>query len=349
MPDGGLRPPRATNVVTDAGRVVKGMQGYYPFGETRYTTGTLYTDKLYTGYRSLTAPKCLMAARSRLRRQQNIAGIGLYNYKARFYDPLLGRFISADTVTPGGPQGLNRYSYVNNNPINFGDPTGHQQTCRPVEDEDRPECYRDTDSGYRPTPKVYADNYRYQAECASGHNQACPGGTTGMIVTGALMVATAGAAEYIITGGIAADAAVNAAWNAAEVCATSTACWTAIGAGGAAGNSIDNRLGSTGDIGEEYLQQNGGTPQQYFQTTQGGRYVDQLVNGMAYESKVGYVSLTEDISLQVSKDVKLLATGQVNSVSWVFFPSPLTGVGGPSLPLYNLLTQNGISVFYIFP
>jgi hypothetical protein len=47
------------------------------------------------------------------------------DYKFRFYSPLLGRFILPDTITPGGPQGLNRYSYVNNNPINFNDPTGH--------------------------------------------------------------------------------------------------------------------------------------------------------------------------------------------------------------------------------
>jgi RHS repeat-associated protein len=37
----------------------------------------------------------------------------------------LGRFISPDSITPGGPEGLNRYAYVNNSPINANDPTGH--------------------------------------------------------------------------------------------------------------------------------------------------------------------------------------------------------------------------------
>lgn len=52
---------------------------------------------------------------------------GLYNFKARLYDPLLGRFISADTVVPdpGNLQSLNRHSYCQNNPIRFVDPTGH--------------------------------------------------------------------------------------------------------------------------------------------------------------------------------------------------------------------------------
>jgi len=51
----------------------------------------------------------------------------LYDYGARFYDPALGRFISADTVVPnpGNPQALNRYSYCYNNPLRYVDPTGH--------------------------------------------------------------------------------------------------------------------------------------------------------------------------------------------------------------------------------
>jgi len=51
----------------------------------------------------------------------------LYDYGARFYDPALGRFLSADTVVPepGNPQALNRYSYVLNNPLGHTDPTGY--------------------------------------------------------------------------------------------------------------------------------------------------------------------------------------------------------------------------------
>jgi RHS repeat-associated protein len=53
--------------------------------------------------------------------------IGLYDYGARFYDPALGRFISADPIVPkpGNPQALNRYSYVYNNPLRYTDPSGH--------------------------------------------------------------------------------------------------------------------------------------------------------------------------------------------------------------------------------
>ncbi|RLD97622.1 MAG: hypothetical protein DRI92_05310, partial [Aquificota bacterium] len=59
--------------------------------------------------------------------QREDATIGLYFYNARYYDPALGRFISADTVVPnlGNPQSLNRYSYVLGNPLKYTDPTGY--------------------------------------------------------------------------------------------------------------------------------------------------------------------------------------------------------------------------------
>lgn len=54
------------------------------------------------------------------------AAIGLYFYKARWYDAELRRFVQADTIVPepGNPQSLNRYSYVLNNPLRYIDPTG---------------------------------------------------------------------------------------------------------------------------------------------------------------------------------------------------------------------------------
>jgi hypothetical protein len=46
---------------------------------------------------------------------------------ARFYDPALGRWLSADTLVPepGNPQAFNRFSYVGGNPLRYIDPTGH--------------------------------------------------------------------------------------------------------------------------------------------------------------------------------------------------------------------------------
>jgi len=98
----------SASVITDASGTVLGEQRYYPFGETRLTTGSILTDKLYTG-------------------QREMAGLGIYHFNARFYSPKLGRFLSADTIVPNpaNPQSLNRFSYVTNNPLRYIDPTGH--------------------------------------------------------------------------------------------------------------------------------------------------------------------------------------------------------------------------------
>jgi len=47
---------------------------------------------------------------------------GLTYYRARYYDPNQTRFTQRDPL--GYADGLNRYSYVHNNPINFNDPNG---------------------------------------------------------------------------------------------------------------------------------------------------------------------------------------------------------------------------------
>ena len=45
----------------------------------------------------------------------------------RIYDPLIGRFLSADVLVedPSNLQCFNRYSYVRNNPLSANDPSGH--------------------------------------------------------------------------------------------------------------------------------------------------------------------------------------------------------------------------------
>jgi RHS repeat-associated protein len=50
------------------------------------------------------------------------AATGLYYYRARWYDPQQGRFLSEDPI--GFKAGVNFYAYVGNNPINRIDPSG---------------------------------------------------------------------------------------------------------------------------------------------------------------------------------------------------------------------------------
>ena len=80
---------------------------YMPWGTTRYTSGTPPTTYRFTG-------------------QRLESSLGLYFYNTRWYDPAAGRFIQADTIIPSGVQGLDRYAYVNNNPIIYVDPSGHE-------------------------------------------------------------------------------------------------------------------------------------------------------------------------------------------------------------------------------
>lgn len=90
----------STNALTnDSGQVVESI-GYDSFGNS---TGSGYTRYTYTG-------------------REFDADTGLYYYRARWYDPQVGRFISEDPARFRG--GLNWYAYVDNDPVNFRDPTG---------------------------------------------------------------------------------------------------------------------------------------------------------------------------------------------------------------------------------
>ena len=59
--------------------------------------------------------------------QESITNVGLVHMNGRVYDPELGRFISADPHVQfvKDSQSYNRYSYVQNNPLKYTDPSGY--------------------------------------------------------------------------------------------------------------------------------------------------------------------------------------------------------------------------------
>jgi len=95
-------------LMTDSSGNVVETTEYMPFGETRVHTGTVVTNYKFTD-------------------QELDPETGLYYYGARYYDPVIGRFISPDSIVqdPFDPQMLNRYSYCRNNPLIYVDPSGH--------------------------------------------------------------------------------------------------------------------------------------------------------------------------------------------------------------------------------
>ena len=91
----------------DTGEPVE-TTAYLPYGHERSHAGADISDYRFTD-------------------QELDRGTGLYNYDARLYDPVTGRFIMGDTEIPDlfNPQSLNRYAYCLNNPLKYVDPDGH--------------------------------------------------------------------------------------------------------------------------------------------------------------------------------------------------------------------------------
>jgi RHS repeat-associated protein len=98
----------STSVIANSNGWLTSTIDYFLFGATQSVHyNPIPTDKKFTG--------------------QRLDSTGLYYYGARYYDPIIGRFISADTIVPNpaNPQSLNRYSYCLNNPLKYIDPSGH--------------------------------------------------------------------------------------------------------------------------------------------------------------------------------------------------------------------------------
>jgi RHS repeat-associated protein len=94
-----------TSLSSSAG-VVANTYTYDSFGNTTASTGTLRNYFQYTG-------------------REFDSETGIYEYRARYYDPTAGRFLSEDPL--GFKAGVDFYRYVRNQPVNFADPSGLYQ------------------------------------------------------------------------------------------------------------------------------------------------------------------------------------------------------------------------------
>jgi RHS repeat-associated protein len=101
----------STAAVTDETGQKKEGTTYEPFGSSRSHEGTDISAYKFTD-------------------QELDNETNLYNYDARLYDPVLGMFVTPDSIVPDeyDPQMLNRYAYCRNNPLIYTDPSGHKVT-----------------------------------------------------------------------------------------------------------------------------------------------------------------------------------------------------------------------------
>jgi len=97
----------STIALTDSTGAIREQYSYDPYGNvTPSDTATGFTNPYqYTG-READSP-------------------GLYYYRARYYSPMMGGFISEDPITFGGGQ-LSFYAYTGGDPIMYRDPSGRE-------------------------------------------------------------------------------------------------------------------------------------------------------------------------------------------------------------------------------
>lgn len=109
-----------TLIVDDAGQVAQRL-AFDAFGKRRSTVDwTTLSDSQIWGFNSLRTTRGFTF-------HEQLDPVGLVHMNGRVYDPHLGRFLSPDPFVqaPGDTQNLNRYSYVNNNPLSYTDPSGY--------------------------------------------------------------------------------------------------------------------------------------------------------------------------------------------------------------------------------
>lgn len=121
-----------------------------------------------------------LSNRIRYTGQQYDGLTGQYYLRARYYNPVLGRFMQEDTYWGDG---LNLYAYCGNNPVVYCDPSGYAKTCtrsgETKEDEQVKDCYNPDNvnplyedlPGEVVVPEKYNDKYDNVEEYLEANRQ----------------------------------------------------------------------------------------------------------------------------------------------------------------------------------
>jgi len=146
-----------------------GITSYYEVGGLGSITslsnasGTLANTYTYDSYGKLTASTGTITNPFQYTGREFDPETGIYEYRARYYDQSVGRFLSEDPI--GFKGGNNFYAYTNNNPVRYRDPNGLLRDC----DQEHIECWRKCWSQCPPWPfgpKGKGGHWRYcNAKC----------------------------------------------------------------------------------------------------------------------------------------------------------------------------------------
>lgn len=107
--------------LTNAAGATTDTYEYDAFGNELNSTGTTPNEFLYRG-------------------EQYDPDLGLYYLRARYYNPITGRFMSRDPENgeTDDPKTLHKYLYAGGNPVNAKDPTGRAELVATVQLDFRP-------------------------------------------------------------------------------------------------------------------------------------------------------------------------------------------------------------------